>query len=120
MEKLAITFRGTGEVKGIIFTQLFRFEDLCLYERSDKEWEVIKVRPQKAKTQVIAGVTVNYAEKENYPRGESWGQFEYCCNSLERAIERFNQQAAWMGYSVVLSKEMLVYPGAVVVQDDAE
>lgn len=77
MKTLEKVFMGTGEVKKILFTQLFRFKDLCLYERSDHCWEVIKARYQKAGTMKRGEVVVELQEKEIYPKGENWGVHDW-------------------------------------------
>lgn len=108
MEILPTHFIGTGEVAGSVFVQLFRFKDLCLYERDGgRNYEVMKARYQPAKVQTIAGKKIEFKEKEIYPSKEGWGLYEYCCSSLERAIQRYNEQAKSMGYDIVLTKEML-------------
>lgn len=108
MEILATEFIGVGEVAGVVFKQLFRFKDLCLYTRDNgRLYEVVRARYQKAGSTTMGGVKIEFKEKERYPKGEDWGKFEWCVNSLESAIERYNEQAASMKYEVVLTKEML-------------
>lgn len=109
MEILATEFIGAGEVKGVVFKQLFRFKDLCLYSRDFGHlYEIVKARYQKAGTAVMGGVTVEMKEKERYPKGEDWGKYEYCCNSIGEALRRYNSQAAGMKYDVILTKDMLL------------
>lgn len=108
MELLPTQFTGTGEVAGSVFIQIFRFLNLCLYERDGGDhYEIVKARHQKAGSRIIAGKKVEYNEKEIYPKGESWGLYEYCCCDQPAAIRRYNQQAKAMGYDIVLTPEML-------------
>jgi hypothetical protein len=86
---LQIEFRGKGEVSGVIFTQLKREGDICLYKRSDGYYEVIRARKQKEKTAIIDGNKVIFEEKEIYPTGESWGKFEWCTSNYGKALEYF-------------------------------
>lgn len=118
MEQLPITFKGKGEVSGILFTQLFRFKDLCLYERSDRCWEIVKARQQKAASYVIAGRQISHEEREAYPTKEAWGLYEWCCGTLEKAIERYNEQAKAMEYNIVLKESMLVYPQKAEIKEE--
>jgi hypothetical protein len=108
MESLPIEFTGTGEVAGVVFKQLFRHLDLCLYSRDNgRLYEVIKARYQKAGSTMMGGVKVEFKEKERYPKGEDWGKYEWCVRSIEEGIEKYNAQAASMKYEVVLTKNML-------------
>ena len=109
MEKLPLEFNGKGEVAGSKFKQLFRFNDLCLYERISgrTSYEIIKARKQKAKTAFVNGVKVEFKEKERYPSGNEWGTYEFCIQDLPTAIKRFNEQAKNFKYDVVLTEDML-------------
>jgi hypothetical protein len=107
MKTLEADFTGKGEVSGVRFIQLYRFEDLCLYSRSDNCWEVIRIRHQKAGIRKFKDKEIFYEEKEYYPKGEDWGTYEWACNSLDRGIDRFNEQAKTLGYEVVLTPDMI-------------
>ncbi len=108
MELLPIEFTGTGEVAGIVFKQLFRYKDLCLYSRSDNSYEVIKARPSKGGTFNLGGVMVDFVAKERYPTKGGWGAYEHYTKSLDKAIRLFNEQAATMkDYHVELKRDVL-------------
>lgn len=98
MEKLATEFKGRGEVSGVMFTQLDRKGDICLYKRVDPDgftaYEVIKAVKNKAMTAVIGGVTVEYQERETYPKGDRWGATEKTTTSLEQAKKYFQEISA--------------------------
>ena len=82
-------FKGRAEVKGVIFTQIKRKGMICIYERSDNCFEVVKLREQKARDIVLGGKKISLIDKELYPTGEGWeGK---CVNSLERAEEEFKK-----------------------------
>lgn len=90
--KLNETYKGYGDVKGINFTLIDRIDNNALFKRSDGYYEVITLKHQKAKSDVIAGRKIELKEKEIYPYGESWlgkcvkdrvtaqGYFNVLCN----------------------------------------
>lgn len=109
MKTLERVFEGRGEVSGVVFTQIYRYNDYCIYKRSDGYYEVIRVRHQKASMRVINGTEVFYEEKERYPKGDEW-ENEYCCHSIEWAIKRFNQQMQRLNYGFTLTvKELTIF-----------
>lgn len=95
MEKLQLEFKGRGEVSGVMFYQIFRHENLCLYQRIDPDgfisYEVIRPIYQKASTANFGGVEINYPEREKYPKGDQWGATERGTQLLHKAINYFNQ-----------------------------
>jgi len=107
MKTLEAQFTGKGEVSGIIFNRIFRFDDLCLYRRSDGCYEVIRIRIQKAGIRKFGDNEIFYEEKEYYPKGEDWGKFEWCCNDIGRATIRFNQQAESLNYNIKLNQKIM-------------
>lgn len=111
MEKLPVEFKGRGEVSGVMFYQLFRHESLCLYRRveaeGDQGYEVIKAIENKEADYILSGKKVHVSAKETYPKAERWGTTERGTRSLVKAIDYFNQIAAYLGYAVTLTKEML-------------
>lgn len=108
MEKLPTQFKGRGEVSGVMFYQLFRHGDICLYKRVDPDkftsYEVIKVRQQEEKIAHFKGrEPLKYEAKERYPTSNEWQSTERGTQVLQTAINYFNQ---FVG-EIVLTKEML-------------
>jgi hypothetical protein len=102
MKQIETDFIGRGEVGGVRFTQVFRHKDLCIYKRGDGVWEVIKIRYQKGGIRKFGDKEMFYEEKEYYPKGEDWGKYEWCCNSFESVVKRYNEQAFSMNYHIQL------------------
>ena len=98
MEKLALEFKGRGEVSGVMFYQLKRDGDICIYKRVEPEgtvsYEVIKSVANEAHDRVFGGVMVHLAAKESYPKAERWGRTERGTSSLEKAEKYFEEICA--------------------------
>ena len=98
MEKLALEFKGRGEVSGVMFYQLKREGSICIYKRVDPDgftsYEVIKAVANEAHDRVFGGVTTHIAAKETYPKAERWGKTERGTQSLEKAEKYFAEICA--------------------------
>ncbi len=77
MERLSESFTGIGEVKGVQFKQLFRYNDLCLYERTEiggsLSYEVVKARYQKAGLRTMGDKQFEQIEKGILPDQNNLG-----------------------------------------------
>ena len=102
MKTVASEFIGKGEVKEILFRQVFRYKNICIYFRSDNHFEVIKIRVQETCSRLIKGKKINYQAKEVYPKAEKWGSHEKCCKELLSAVNAFNLLAYGLGYEFAI------------------
>jgi hypothetical protein len=103
MKILPTKFKGKGEVRGIIFKQIFRIENICIYSRSDGNYETVRIRLQKQRSRVLNGNIYNYEEKEFYPKGKNWGPHEKCTQNFANIVRFFNQLADSLGYDYRLN-----------------
>ena len=84
MKPLATRFKGRGEVKGYIFTQVVRSHKAYIYEVSSegsdrKHYEVFK-RIENRRHNCIS-----------YPTSKAFGIWAWTTSNLTRAIELFNE-----------------------------
>jgi hypothetical protein len=88
MKLLSKKFIGKGEVSGVHFDQFFRIRDVCIYFRSGRLFEVIRVRLQQERKNInLGGVLVNFEARERYPKANEWSVHEICTHDIERALE---------------------------------
>ena len=52
-------------------------------------YEVFQIRIQKPMSMTVAGVTINYVEKERTPSDEAFGDWAFNCSTLEQAEKKF-------------------------------
>jgi hypothetical protein len=105
--RLPKRFVGSGEVKGVLFVQVFRFNDLCLYLRGNGYFEIIKARLRKRFFRTINGKSILYKEREHYPAGDYCKAYEKCTSIEVWAIQYFNNAAEYLGYEIRLNELML-------------
>ena len=82
IKQLQTTFIGKGQVKGFIFTQLKKSKYGYLYEVKtpySTHYEVFKHK---------VNIQFNCI---SYPSDKSFGFWAWCCPTLERAIEKFEE-----------------------------
>lgn len=79
--ELPLKFEGKGEVKGFSFVQIKRSNTAYLYEISDTfgaKWYEVFRRKENARFGTIT-----------YPKQKAFGVWAWCCKSLEKASQRF-------------------------------
>lgn len=81
-----VKVNGTGGV-GITATQHGRDGNVCIYQRSDRPYEVFIV--QMAKEGEIMGKM--YPERETYPSNEDFGKTAWCFGDAEAAKSKFKE-----------------------------
>ena len=77
------------DLNHISFKQLKRNGMIVLYERSDGEYEIVKLLIKPARTFTIQGRTVETPEREHYPTGEEWNGRH--TRSFQKALQIFNE-----------------------------
>ena len=98
MNKLEKEFIGVGEAKCFKFNMLFENDKAFMYEVSYKNedgytsrwYEVFERKVSKATDTIMNGVTVNFEEREVYPKSNSFGVCAWCINNYERAKAKFD------------------------------
>lgn len=93
MRILGTSFKGSGEMSGVIFKQLKKSEKAFMYELTDREtrqkhWEVFEKRVSKAKEAVLGGKLIKYEETEVYPKSNCFGNWAWCFTDYEKAITK--------------------------------
>lgn len=85
--------RGTG-IPDFSVRKIKRDGKICLYERSDGNYEVflVKVQPQ---TSMFGKV---YSERETYPSNEDFGNSAWCFSNKESALECYNIKIRFRDY----------------------
>jgi hypothetical protein len=96
MKNLESIFEGKGEVSGNTFQKIKESENAFLYEVLHKEtgtkwYEVFQRKIQKAGETMMAGVKVNFEEKERYPKTNDFGVWAWCYKSLIIASIKFQE-----------------------------
>jgi hypothetical protein len=81
------TYRGSVETKHLTFKLIKRKDQLCIFERSDGYYEIIRLKYSKANDVVMGGVLIHFRGKEAYPKGKHWKGI--VTDNLKRAMEIF-------------------------------
>lgn len=93
MKPLPLTF----EKKGFLHNQIFREEDIAIYERSQPDkpsipvhFEVVRVRERGEQKVSYPGSTedVTYPAQEIYPSSEEWGRMGWTFTELPDAQQK--------------------------------
>jgi len=82
--------KGTG-IPDLSARLLKRYKNLCLYERSDENYEVFIVKTQEA-TEMFGK---NYPAKEVYPNNEDFGYSAWCYHDKKEAEKKFQRLIDW-------------------------
>lgn len=91
--ELQLEFSGTGQHAGWVFTQVSRTDYGCVYRRTSKDvshsyYEVFRRRIAKASTREFPNGSVKeYPDRVIYPGDSAFGNWAWCCGTLERAME---------------------------------
>lgn len=82
MKELELQFKGRGQVKWFIFTQIKKSEFAYIYEvntGSNCHYEVFKRKEN------------NHFNCISYPSNKAFGIWAYSCSTLEKALIRFEE-----------------------------
>ena len=85
-------FKGTGEVKGVQFTQIAKSDKAYIYERDDegvKSYEVFKKLASNGGAMMLDGQEVIFEPKIRYPNSKAFGVWAWATASRELAFDRF-------------------------------
>ena len=85
MERLGTDVKLRGIGKPTTARLLERDGDICLYERSDGNYEVFIVRVAEAGE--IFGV--HHVKREVYPNNEDFGKTAWCYSKIENARKKY-------------------------------
>ena len=92
MKELDEKFEGTGEVKGVQFTQIAKSDKAYIYERDDegvKTYEVFKKLASNGGTMMIDGQEVVFDPKIIYPNSKAFGVWAWAIASRKLAFYLF-------------------------------
>ena len=92
MKELDEKFKGTGEVKGVQFTQIAKSDKAYIYERDDegvKTYEVFKKLASNGGTMMIDGQEVVFDPKIRYPNSKAFGVWAWAIASRKLAFYLF-------------------------------
>jgi len=94
LKTLPAEFAGRGSQRGYFFTLIERKGNVCLYQKTNPEYditfyEVAIIQKQKERNSIMNGVPVFFEAKEAYPSDEQFGTHAWCYNSLPPAQKRF-------------------------------
>ena len=92
MKELKEKFEGTGEVKGVQFTQIAKSDKAYIYERDDegaKSYEVFKKLASNGGTMMIDGQEVVFDPKIRYPNSKAFGVWAWAIASRKLAFYLF-------------------------------
>jgi hypothetical protein len=92
MNVLQDTFTGRGSQKGWVFNKIKREGNVAIYSKQEPEisttyYETVKINVHNGYT--IGGV--KFPPGETYPGDSLFGITGWCCNSLEKAEQIFNE-----------------------------
>lgn len=91
--ELPVEFTGTGQHSGWTFTQVSRTDCGYIYCRTSKDvsrsyYEVFRRKIAKASMREFPnGYAKEYPDREIYPGDSAFGNWAWCCDTLERATE---------------------------------
>jgi hypothetical protein len=91
--ELPAEFEGRGQHSGWKFRQVARTDYGYVYERSSADvshryYEVFKFRIAKSHVSTfLSGVVKEYPDMVSYPGDSAFGDWAWCCGTLERANE---------------------------------
>lgn len=97
MKKLELEFKSNADQTGLqTFKQIKRTADVALYQRVTKDgrtfaYEVFVVKVIKAGTVFAKGAAPTKEDQESYPGKAAFGRYAYCCKTLERAEQFFDE-----------------------------
>ena len=92
MKELDEKFKGTGEVKGVQFTQIAKSDKAYIYERDDegaKSYEVFKKLASNGGTMIVDGQEVIFDPKIRYPNSKAFGVWAWATAYRKLAFDRF-------------------------------
>ena len=85
-----VPIKGLGK-NNVLSRLLKREKGVCLYERSDRVWEVF--RPRVKIPKVVFGKS--YPRREVYPGNEDFGDDAFCYTQKENAERMFDFMTGW-------------------------
>ena len=91
--ELPVEFAGTGQHLGWTFTRVSRTDYGCVYSRASKDvshpyFEVFRRKTARASIREFPnGRVKEYPDREIYPGDSAFGNWAWCCCTLERATE---------------------------------
>lgn len=94
MKDLEEKFEGTGEVKGVQFTQIAKSDKAYIYERDDegvKSYEVFKKLASKGGIMIVDTQEVVFEPKIRYPNSKAFGVWAWATASRKLAFDRFSE-----------------------------
>ena len=92
MKELDEKFEGTGEVKGVQFTQIAKSDKAYIYERDDegiKTYEVFKKLASNGGIMMVDGQEVIFEPKIRYPNSKAFGVWAWAIASRKLAFYLF-------------------------------
>ena len=92
MKELKEKFEGTGEVKGVQFTQIAKSDKAYIYERDDegaKSYEVFKKFASKGGVMIVNTQEVVFEPKIRYPNSKDFGVWAWATAYQKLAFDKF-------------------------------
>lgn len=86
--------RASFKKGGKTYKQIERTSMVAMYEVSEKDYtyyEVFKIRRKKSKKVQLKNGLLEVFEGEAYPSLKQFGNLAYCCKTIERARNKFDE-----------------------------